>query len=143
MDYKRAIGLGVLAYLVSLLLGVVIAVIFGVDLSSAEIMSTTMWIISIFVQIIVALVFAYWYFAAKAIKHYGWKEGLHLGAIFVIISIVVDFLFILPWIFTSGLPTDILVYYSHPLFWVSVVLFLVCTGLVGSWFEYQNLSLKK
>ena len=135
MNYKRAIGIGFVAYLASFAFGIVVALLFGVNFETTAEVPRIVWVVGLIAQIVIGLLFAYWYFSSKKIKKYGVLEGLYLGAVFVAVGFLIDALFIIPSIFISGAPSDILAYYTNPLFWVSILLLFLCTMFVASWFE--------
>jgi peptidoglycan/LPS O-acetylase OafA/YrhL len=138
MNYKRAIGIGIVAYLVSFVIGISIAVVVGVDFETATEAPTIVWIIGLIAQLIVGLLFAWWYFSAKKIKKYGPKQGFLLGTVFVAVGFIIDAFFIIPSIILTEGATDILKYYTNPLFWVSILLLLLSTMFVGSCYDDKN-----
>tara|TARA_Y100000031_G_C7963068_1_gene266853 strand:- start:114 stop:542 length:429 start_codon:yes stop_codon:yes gene_type:complete len=140
MNYKRAVGIGIVAYIASFIIGIAIGVLLNVDFSSTGAVSNSMWYTGIIAQVVVALFFAYWYFSGKSVKEYGIQEGISLAAIFVVVGFAIDLLFMLPLMATDGMAREIWALYSHPLFLVSILVLFLGTSFVGSYFDDQNPS---
>jgi hypothetical protein len=132
MKLKRAIGIGVVTYIVSFIFGIVTALLMGIDLSNAEAAPQSVWVIGIFGTVVIVSLSAFWYF--KKVKA-NLKEGFKLGLVFVIVSFLIEFLLVIPYIITSGSPASMIEYYSNPLLWLSIALLIVSASLVG---EYKG-----
>jgi Na+-transporting methylmalonyl-CoA/oxaloacetate decarboxylase gamma subunit len=121
----------VLLYLCTFVVGVLIALILGTDLSGETQISTAHWVLSIIWSILLSSVFSLWYFRDKVIPWTA-REGIYLGATFFVVGIVFDLLFLIPYIVAGVGNTEALVqYYLDIWFWVSVVLVVLMPVVVG------------
>ncbi len=130
MNIKRAIWMGVLAYLASFFIGIIGAAVLGIDLTTAVEPSMTLWIWGIVFTIVLMGLFALWYFKTETPSV---KTGLYFGLIAVGVGFVIDAIIIVPFILSSTAPQDPLAYYLNPLFWLTLVLLVATTTLVGWW----------
>ena len=119
MQWRRT-WIAALAYVASFALGILNALAFGIDLSAATELPTSVWLVALVIQAVITALFALWYFASKHVEP-SWRSGLWLGITFVIVGFVFDFAFVIPSIVLTDAPSDIGAYYSQPLFWVSLV----------------------
>ena len=135
MDKKRAIWISVLLYAATFLIGIIVALALGTDLSGETPITKMHWVLSIILSVILAGLFSLWYFKGKKVE-INQKEGLYLGLTFLIVGIFFDLLFIIPYL-TLGVGdiTALLNYYQDPFFWISVVLIIVTPVVVGKWKE--------
>ena len=133
MDKKRAIWISVLLYAATFLIGIVVALILGTDLSGETPITKMHWVLSIILSVILAGLFSLWYFKGRKIK-ISQKEGLYLGLTFLAVGIFFDLLFIIPYLALGvGDVNSLLNYYQDPFFWISVVLIVVTPIVVGKW----------
>ena len=131
MNKKRAIVISVLLYIATFAVGILVGVILGTDFSGETEITTTHWIISIIFSIILAAIFSFLYFKGRGVDASG-KQGLKLGLFFLLIGIIFDALFLLPYVFSgSGSMDGVLAYYLDPLFYVSVLLIILTPVVVG------------
>jgi hypothetical protein len=131
MEIKRAVGMALLAYLTSFLIGIFFFVLSGVDLETTQQIPTHLWFISITLTILVAGIFSWLYFKPKKTKA-GVKEGLLLGILFVIVGFILDLIITLPFYFIGGEQFNILNYYIDP-FFISSLVAVVLTATVIGW----------
>ena len=131
MNKKREIVISVLLYIATFAVGILVGVILGTDFSGETEITTTHWIISIIFSIILAAIFSFLYFKGRGVDASG-KQGLKLGLFFLLIGIIFDALFLLPYVFSgSGSMDGVLAYYLDPLFYVSVLLIILTPVVVG------------
>jgi hypothetical protein len=130
MNLKRAAWMGVLSYALSFFLGIAGALLLGVDLTTAVEPTTGLWVYGIIVTAVIMALFAVWYFKSVTPSP---KEGLYFGLVAVGVGFLVDALIIIPSMIFSDAPQDILSYYANPLLWVTIVVLLGTTALVGYW----------
>jgi hypothetical protein len=130
MKLKRAIWIGVLAYIGSFIVGIITASVFGMDLESAVEAPTEVWVVGIVASILLMALFCLWYFKDNQIKP-SLKEGFRFGIVAIIVAFVIESVLIVPFIILSGAPSDIYSYYANPLFWLTVALILITTSVVG------------
>ena len=130
MDLKRAIWISVLLYVATFIMGIIVALVVGTDLTGEESISTTHWILSILVSVVIAALFSLWYFRGKKAKASA-KEGFYLGITFLAVGIIFDALFIIPYLFVGG-ASGVLSYYSDIWFYISVILVVLTPVIIGS-----------
>lgn len=130
-SHWRKIYLGLIAYLVSFVIGIINARIMGVDLSQASEVPTPVWIVGVLAQVVLMALFALWYFATPKVVASA-KEGLWFGLTCVIVGFIVEILIIIPSILFSHAPVDIGSYYGNPFFWLSLVVTILVPMLVGT-----------
>lgn len=130
MNWKRAIGLGVASYVVTFIVGTIVATMMGIDLSQAKEVPNSVWYVNIVIASLIVGAFSFWYFKKEEASL---KSGFHLGLTFIGVGFVLDAILIIPWIFMSGSPADPIAYYTNPLFWLTIVILIgVITG-IGWW----------
>jgi hypothetical protein len=131
MNFKRALWVGVLTYFVSFIVGLIPMMIMGFNPSQMTDVPQSFFIIGIIISVILAALFTLLYFKDRKISPSA-KEGFYFGLTLVIIGSVLDvIIFSIGSIAGGGNEMDILGYYSNPLFWVALVLFIVTTTTVG------------
>jgi len=130
MDYKRALFMAVLSYLVGFAVGNALASILRIPVWEGAEITTIFWLVSIFFTIILMAVFTLWYFKDTTIKP-NVREGLLLGAVFVVVGFILDVLFIVPYMIKKEVPLDILQYFTDVFFWLTIVSIFVTTGALG------------
>ena len=130
MNFKRAIGIGLLTYIFAFVIGIVVMFLFQVDPSDPFSIPPLVLYVNIGITIILAAFFTLWYLRGKKIKP-GMKEGFLFGLVLIIIGTVLDVLLFTLGAIVLNAPLDIIGYYSNPVFWISLLLFLATTTLVG------------
>jgi len=131
MNVKRAIGVGLLTYLVSFILGIIVMFAMGVDPSQGSEIPKSAFIVNIIITLILAGLFTLFYFKDKKIKRNA-KEGFLFGIVLIIMGFILDvIIFTLTSIMTST-QINILEYYSNPIFWLALILFVLTTTIVGA-----------
>ena len=131
MNLKRAIGVGLLTYLASFIIGIIIMFAMGVDPSQGSEIPKSAFIVNIIITLILAGLFTLFYFKDKKIKRSA-KEGFMFGIVLIIIGFILD---IIIFTLTSMMTTtqvDLLEYYSDPIFWLALILFVLTTTIVGA-----------
>lgn len=131
MRFKRAIGIAALTYVASFLIGIVVASASGINLLDGQEPTATQWIISIVFTLIIVALFSLWYFSGKGVSASA-KEGFYLGLVFFVAGWVLDFILALPLLLSGSSASQLIAYYSNPLFWVSVVLIVLVPVVVGA-----------
>ncbi len=137
INLKRALGIGLVAYIASFFIGILTAVLVGINLGVESEVPALVWQIGLVSTLLIGLVFGGWYFAGKKTGK-GLQEGGLLGLCFIAVGFVIDFVLIIPYIIVSGAPSDVWAYYLSPYFWGSLFLLLVATSFVGWWKEKQG-----
>jgi membrane protease YdiL (CAAX protease family) len=130
MKIKRAIGISILAYTSSFIIGLIISSALKVNLENPAIIPANVWIFSIIATIIVTIFFSFWYFKDKKTKPSA-REGFKFGLTLILIGSFLDMLIIIPYLFVSGSNTDPIIYYSNPLFWLSLLILVATTTIIG------------
>lgn len=130
MNIKRAIGASVLAYLASLVVGIVVAVIFDINLEETEAVPPILWYTGAITAVFFVGVFSFWYFRSPSTTPSA-SEGFRLGLVMIATGFLLDFITLLP-LFTHEDPFGpMLEYYLDPFFLGTLVLVLGVTTLVG------------
>lgn len=137
MNIKRAIGVGLLTYLTSFILGTIIMFAMGIDPSQTSEIPQSAYIINIIVTIILAGLFTLFYFRNKKIKRNA-KEGFMFGIVLVIIGFILDIIILAIVSTMTTTQIDLLEYYSNPLFWLALILFVLTTTIVGAMKEKRK-----
>ena len=65
MNVKRAIWMSVLAYIASLLIGIIVTVAFGIDMGETQEIPAVLWYAGAFTSVVFGGGFAYWYFRSS------------------------------------------------------------------------------
>ena|SRR3989344_864898 len=131
MNIKRAIGVGVLTYVVSFIIGLIVMIAMGIDPLQASEIPQSAFIVNIVITIILAGFFTLFYFNDRKIKPNAY-EGFMFGVVLVVIGFVFDVVMFFIGSVFAGSKVDIATYYSNPLFWIALFLFIVTTTLVGA-----------
>jgi hypothetical protein len=135
MNYKRAIGISILVYLVSMVIGMIACTLLGISPSEAYIIPPEMWTVTAVVSAILAIGGALWYFRGKNLKPSA-RAGFHFGLCLIIVGFLLDFLFFLSLSFQHYDPFAAMAgYYSEPAFWLTIALILIGSTLVGTRLE--------
>lgn len=128
MNFKRAIWIALLTYILSLALGLIVTTAMGVSLAPGTELSSAFIIVNIVITIIISAIFSILYF--KKVKPNA-KEGFYLGITVIIVGAILDLLFFFSYSAFTGVRLSIGEYFGNALFWASIVLFLITTTLVG------------
>ena len=133
MNYKRAIGIGILVYLVTMILGMIVCSILGItpDPSMMEPIPPAMWLTSAVLAIFLSIAGAFWYFRGKGLQA-NTKQGARFGLALVLTGFVLDLLFFLSLSFQNYSPVAAIKnYYGQPPFWLTLILILIGATGVG------------
>ena len=129
MNYKRALLLSLLAYVISFIVGFLAALAFSVDFSGDEPIPQSLWYVGLVASVIIMASLTLWYFKSDTTTA-STLNGLAFGAIAVVFSAALDALIFIP-ATLSGRGNELISYYSEPLFWITLILVIVTTTLVG------------
>ena len=144
MNKKRAIITAIGLYIATFLIGIIISLSGGLNFSDPSKIPPYFWFVSLIITIGFSAFASLWYFnSSKTARNT--KEGFLLGIIFVVTGFILDLLFFIPVFFKSGNLQNILIYYTRPIFFASLILVVATTTLMGSIGngESKNKSLKK
>jgi hypothetical protein len=131
VDIPRAIGIGVAAFVATLVINAVAGRAIGVDLAKAQPadLPASMWLVGIGSCVILSPVAAWWYFLPRAPSPSA-ANGMILGLIAVATGFVLDCVAIIP---RAGGMRIMIGYLKSAPYWAALgVVFLGCT-LVGAW----------
>jgi magnesium-transporting ATPase (P-type) len=137
MIYKRAIGMSVLAYISSLIVGIIVAVVSGIDLETSQEISPIMWYAGAISSILFAIIFSVWYFKSPKI-HSNMKAGLRFGGVMIITGFVLDFITIVPLYVKEKTLEPMFSYYQSPWFWITIILVVFTAGLTGKFLKKSS-----
>lgn len=130
MNYKRAIGIGLLTYIATFIVGMIAAMTLGLDLTSTDAPPPEMFYISAVAAVVIAALFSVWYFKGKNVEVNA-QQGLKFGVTLIIIGFIMDFLTFIPYVTSGGSYSDLLTYYANPIFLVTLLLILATPAAVG------------
>ena len=125
-------------YIASFIVGIITAVIFGIDLGQTQEIPPILWYTGAFASVIIASGFAFWYFHSPKVSP-GAKAGFSLGVIMIITGFILDFMTLLPLLTHDNPWEPILGYYLAPLFWVTLLLVLLATTLTGKYIASKQI----
>ena len=132
MKLKRALWIGVVVYVLSFIIGLLTTIIMKIDISNAVEVPTSVWVMGIIVSVAILGYFTGFYFRDKEIKA-TWKEGLKFGIVVIVIGTILDSIFIIPYILSTG-SIEVLKYYANPLFLLTLIILLgTATGM--GWYK--------
>ena len=131
MNLKRAVWVSVVAYLVSLIIGMGVMFLLGINPAETSEIPQDAFLINIIVTIIFAVLFTLLYFKDRKINANA-KEGALFGVVLVIIGFILDVIVFSASSALTGTQQSIADYYANPLFWLAVFLLLITTTLVGT-----------
>ena len=135
MNWKRGVLIGTGLYAASFIIGMLLILVSAnIDVNNPIILVGGL----VGLTVLTAL-FSLWYFMkARA----GWKEGLFLGLLFIVVGVVLDLIFIIiGGIINPSLFGEAFNYYISWQFWVSIVLVLLASTGVSYWKD--NKSMRK
>lgn len=130
MNIKRAIGIALLTYIATFIVGILAAIVIGIDLTVETTPPPEMIYVAAFAAVVIAGIFSVWYFKGKSVEVNA-KQGLFFGGVMIIIGFIMDIVTFIPYVASGGSYDDILKYYSDPVFWVTLILVLVTPAAVG------------
>jgi len=131
MDFKRALWVGIVTYIVSFLIGMGVILAMGFQPSQITEIPSIVLYINIAITIVLAVVFTLLYFRGKGIAP-GVKEGFFFGIVLVIIGFILDAIIFSASSQITGTQQNIIMYYSNPIFWTALLLFLATAAIVGA-----------
>lgn len=138
MKYKRAIGIGVFVYLVTMLIGMGVGALLGIQPAPGEPIPKEMWMASAVLAIVLSIGAAHWYFRSKSLVP-SFRAGLAFGGVLIVVGFVLDVLFFLLSSFEGHDPFALMfMYYRQPAFWITLVLILFGSGSMGVWLEKKK-----
>jgi len=130
MHLKRAIGISVLAYLASFVVGSVVGVLMGIDFAETQEIPAVMWYVGAVTSVVFSVLFAFWYFRSPKTTSSA-KEGVKFGVVMILTGFALDIAAFLPLLRHEDPFGPILAYYGEPFFWISVLLVLAGATLAG------------
>ena len=131
MNKKRAVLISVALYVMTFVVGVILAIAGRLNFSNPAEIPAYFWIISLVTTVAFTAIASFWYFSSEGSKR-NVKEGLTLGIFFVVIGFVLDILFFLPSLFTGSNFEMLLRYYKEPMFYLTLILVIGTTTFIGS-----------
>ena len=139
MNIKRAFGIGLVNYLVSVVISLAIGTSLGFDFENSADFPPEMLLLGAIAVIIVTPILTYWYFSPQKVKGKKIKRikpsmnnGLQLGIVFVIVGFVLDGVIIGASVASGTAPVDPFAFYSNLAFWLTLLLVVVMAGISGS-----------
>ena len=131
MKLKRAIGIAVVLYIVTFIVGVILTLVAKEALQAQQNAQTTYWLITIVVTVLLTGLASLWYFNGKGITR-NVLEGLKLGLTFLITGFVLDMVSLIPAFITTRSTQGLFEYYKNPTFYLIVLLVIGTTVFVGA-----------
>lgn len=135
MNIKRAIGIGLVIYLVNFAIGLAVAGVFkatGADTRNAP---ALLWGVGIFLGVVLAAFGARWYFrSATTLAHAG--SGFFYGLITVLIGFTLDLTTVAA--SSRSLTNFMTGYYGRPQFWLIVLFVLATTTVTGLFLQRRR-----
>jgi hypothetical protein len=130
MNYKRAAGIALVAYIATFLIGIITTSLAQVPFSTDAELPTIFFVIQIFAMFGIGVLFTIWYLRSPSVKTSG-ISGLHFGFSMIAVGFVLDAVAFVPAL-VNGLPiTQIISLYVNPLFWIAVLILLATSYLTG------------
>ena len=131
MNFKRALWIALLVYGISFIVGSLILVFSGLDLTQVSDVPDIFLYVNILVTVILAVLFTMFYFKDKKVKRNA-KEGFYFGLVLILVGFILDIVIFSLGSLASESSLDLLDYYSNPIFWLSLVLIIVTATVVGA-----------
>ncbi len=131
MNIKRGILISLALYAANFIMGVILVLATKKILASTQNISTTYWLITITLTVLMTSLASLWYFNGKNVAR-NIVEGLKLGIIFVSSSFIVDMLFLILTIITTGKFEGMFDYYKSSAFYLIRIIVLGTTIFIGS-----------
>jgi len=133
MNYKRAAGIALVAYIATFIIGILTTSLAQVPISidATDIqLPTIFFIIQIFAMFGIGVLFTMWYLSSPSVQTSG-MSGLHFGLSMLAVGFVLDAVAFVPALI-NGLPiTQIISLYVNPLFGVAVAILLGTSYVTG------------
>lgn len=127
--FKRAVGMSLMLYVSTFIVGIICGVLLGHDMSSMSNIPDSFWYIGMVAAVILTALFSFWYFKDNSIVASA-KNGAFFGLTAIVVSSVLDFvLFSLG--NTGGAEVDLGSYYGDFRFWIIVALVGATAKVVG------------
>lgn len=136
MKIRRAIGFAVLAYVVSMIAGMIMSVAGGIDMTTMTNPPMWMCIAGVVVSVLVCWKAAWLYFRSPKVAK-STTEGLKFGILLLVIGFILDVVIRGAAYPGEGSFTDtmgkLMDYYKMGYFWVTFVLILIVSTLTGQY----------
>ncbi|MBM3232714.1 hypothetical protein FJZ18_00925 [Candidatus Pacearchaeota archaeon] len=131
MKFYRALGISLLTYFFSMVLGIIVMTVMGISIASGgnDIPKEAL-IINIILTLILSGISTNIYLNGKGIKP-GVREGFLFGIVLVVLGTIIDIIFFSLSSIATGTQQSIIEYYSNPLFWTALILFLATCIITG------------
>jgi hypothetical protein len=136
MNFKRAVWISLVTYIVSFIIGGIVAFMFQVD-PQATTLPIPLYIAMVVMTVIIAILFTLLYFKDRKIKPSA-KEGFMFGIVLVFTGFILDVLIFSISSLVADLSQDIIEYYSSALFWIAIMVLLITTTLVGMYKQRKS-----
>lgn len=138
--FKKIVVFSLIAYALSFLVSTIVMFSMGIDFETFDVtnMSMSLWVVAMAATALITYIVTKWYFRTKWVVVPSAKEGFIFGVAVVVIGFVLDFLLVLPVVITQG-ANDLLAYYQHPFFGLTVLILLGTATIVG-WHDSQALK---
>lgn len=129
MKIGRAIGIGIVLFVVSLIINAISSKIIGVDLNKDYPASfpLSLWLASIISVVILSILGSLWYFKSPKIVPDA-KNGFLQGLVIIILGFILDGVAIVPRSNGRKIMTG---YYKEPLYWTALIVILVICTFMG------------
>jgi hypothetical protein len=137
MITKRIFFHALFAYVLSFIIGIIIAPLLGVDFSSDVEAPPIVWFVNMAISAVIVFFVVLHYFKSEKVKN-NTKEGFQFGVWMIIVGSLFDIILIVPFIFFNSAPQDPILYYSNPLLYLAYLVVIVTAMLVG-YLKEQNL----
>ena len=131
MNIKRAIWVGIAVYLVSFFIGLIVMTLAGINPADTSEIPNSILYVNIFITIIIAALFTILYLKDKKIEANA-KEGLFFGLVLIVIGFVFDIVIFAIASATTANKQSLIDYYSNPVFWAALILFLATTTITAA-----------
>lgn len=127
--FKRAIGIGLLIFLLSLLVNAMAAHLIGINIktTSPNNIPPSLWLTGIFTAVILSISGSWWFFRSKKIQA-GVINGGIFGIIICMLGFILDIIALLP--YKNGVNL-LMGYYVQKGYWIAFILIIISSTLVG------------
>jgi hypothetical protein len=130
MNYKRATGIALVAYVATFIIGIITTSLAQVPFSTDAVLPTIFFVIQIFAMFGIGVLFTLWYLRSPSIRTSG-LSGLHFGLSMLAVGFILDAIAFVPALI-NGLPiTQIISLYVNPLFWIAALILLATSYVTG------------
>lgn len=127
-NLKRALGISLVLYIATFIVGIVCGAFLGHDMSST-VFPESFWYIGMVAAVILTALFTLWYFKNKNIIPSA-KSGLLFGLTAIILSSILDYV-LFAFGNSQGAAVDLGMYYGDYRFWIILVLVVATAKVVG------------